>query len=475
MFFPKFAHAGVGVLLFMAAAAGVPAAAQNQNLNPIDVQLVRQTPAEYTAGQPLEIVVSIHASTTEGLTALGIYETIPPGWQYLSLRPISSDAPSIVPPEGTVELLQFAYITVPPFPITFAYSVLPPEDASGTVYFSGQVEYRTNAGALKSAPVISQIGGPDNAPPVITLLGDNPLTLEQGTPYQEPGYTATDNVDGDVSNRVRVLGVVDFTQPGQYTLTYLVSDRAGNEAAPTQRIVEVIPRPSDSDKPDDTNPPPSDNDSTPGRVYRGGRNYDPEASSASTARRKDTTANRAGSASAKLATDKKADGRKGDTRANPDNAAQPENQSLLEAFMRASAAAPGPPGAASKRPAGASESSAPSAGASATPPDSPSGPAAATQANAPALNQDDPVKLASNVSTAVATASTPSAPSALSPGLLARASQALTTMTFKQTVTLAVVMVMGLAILILVAIGWRTAYGGPPRRRPTPDNKSGAK
>lgn len=471
MRFSSFAYAGL--LLVVAALVHMPTSASAQNLNPIDIQLIRQTPAEYTAGQPIEIVISIHASTTQGLTALGLYETIPPGWQYLSLRPISSAAPSIVPPDGAVELLQFAYITVPPFPISYAYSVLPPADAGGTVYFSGQVEYRTNAGALKSAPVISQIGGPDNTPPVITLLGDNPLTLEQGAPYQEPGYTATDNVDGDVRNRVRVIGVVDITQPGQYTLTYLVSDRAGNEAAPAQRIVEVIPRSSEGDNSDSTEPPPNDNDSASGGVYHGGRSYDPESSSASKTRRSDTAANRAGGASSKSRADNSTDARKGRARANPDNAEQSDNQPLLEAFMKANAASPPPPGAVSKRSPGSGESAPSTPGVSDAPPESASRTAAASQSNAENLNQEDPIKLAANVPAPAA--SVVSTPSASSPGFLARAAQALTTMTYKRAVVFAAVMLMGLAILVLVAFGWRTAYGGPPRRRPIIEGKGGSK
>ena len=32
---------------------------------------------------------------------------------------------------------------------------------------------------------------PDTTPPVITLLGDNPLTLTEGDPYTDPGATAS--------------------------------------------------------------------------------------------------------------------------------------------------------------------------------------------------------------------------------------------------------------------------------------------
>jgi hypothetical protein len=80
---------------------------------------------------------------------------------------------------------------------------------------------------------------PESIPPEITLQGDNPLTLECGTPYVEPGYTAIDNYDGDITANVVVTGVVDHTWPGTYALTYNVTDSSGNPAEPKQRVVYV--------------------------------------------------------------------------------------------------------------------------------------------------------------------------------------------------------------------------------------------
>ncbi len=39
----------------------------------------------------------------------------------------------------------------------------------------------------------------DTTPPVITLVGANPFTVNQGGTYTDPGATATDNVDGDLT------------------------------------------------------------------------------------------------------------------------------------------------------------------------------------------------------------------------------------------------------------------------------------
>ena len=80
----------------------------------------------------------------------------------------------------------------------------------------------------------------DTTPPVIKLAGANPLKLLQGTPYTEPGWTATDDVDDDLTGDVEVSGTVDVNTAGAYTLIYTVADIAGNTATVT-RTVEVIP------------------------------------------------------------------------------------------------------------------------------------------------------------------------------------------------------------------------------------------
>ena len=95
--------------------------------------------------------------------------------------------------------------------------------------------------AVKGIEIIRLDGTDDLAPPVITLVGDNPLVLVQGTPYVDPGATATDAVDGDVSAGIVVAGdVVDTATLGTYNVTYDVSDAAGNAALQVIRVVNVV-------------------------------------------------------------------------------------------------------------------------------------------------------------------------------------------------------------------------------------------
>jgi len=83
--------------------------------------------------------------------------------------------------------------------------------------------------------------GPDMTPPVLTLLGSDSMTIEECSGYVEPGYTATDLVDGDVTGQVQVLGSVLDTVPGRYELRYVVSDASGNVSDTLVRVVMVLP------------------------------------------------------------------------------------------------------------------------------------------------------------------------------------------------------------------------------------------
>ena len=87
--------------------------------------------------------------------------------------------------------------------------------------------------------------------PVLTLTGDANMTLIAGTQFKEPGYTATDNCDGDLTAKVTVEGKVDIYTPGTYTLTYQVSDTYGNTTTVTRTVLVKIITQSDVVDPGD--------------------------------------------------------------------------------------------------------------------------------------------------------------------------------------------------------------------------------
>jgi len=73
----------------------------------------------------------------------------------------------------------------------------------------------------------------------VRKLGDDPMTVEVGTEFKDPGCTATDRQDGDLTGKVKVTGSVDVRKLGEYSLTYRVTDSSGNERTET-RTVRVV-------------------------------------------------------------------------------------------------------------------------------------------------------------------------------------------------------------------------------------------
>ena len=77
----------------------------------------------------------------------------------------------------------------------------------------------------------------DNGPPVVTLNGADPIYVEQGSGYLEPGATATDSCEGTLP--VSISGSVNTSVIGTYVLTYSATDSSGNTGTAT-RTVYVI-------------------------------------------------------------------------------------------------------------------------------------------------------------------------------------------------------------------------------------------
>lgn len=102
----------------------------------------------------------------------------------------------------------------------------------------------------------------DTTPPTITLLGGANFELYVGDTFTDPGATATDDTDGDISSSVVVSGSVDTATVGVYTLTYNVADAAGNHATEVIRTVTVnsVPAPTQTAS---TTPQTSTGTSTP--------------------------------------------------------------------------------------------------------------------------------------------------------------------------------------------------------------------
>ena len=98
--------------------------------------------------------------------------------------------------------------------------------------------YAPGAIKLLEEPLVGKL---DTTAPVIRLVGKAEMQLAANSTFTDPGVVATDDVDGDITKRVVVGGQVTSATPGSYTITYDVTDAAGNSAIPVQRVVTVSP------------------------------------------------------------------------------------------------------------------------------------------------------------------------------------------------------------------------------------------
>lgn len=80
----------------------------------------------------------------------------------------------------------------------------------------------------------------DTVAPVITLLGQEELTVEAGSAYVDAGATALDNYDGNLTTAIVTDNPVNSTVVGTYLVTYDVADASGNRATQLLRTVHVV-------------------------------------------------------------------------------------------------------------------------------------------------------------------------------------------------------------------------------------------
>ena len=81
----------------------------------------------------------------------------------------------------------------------------------------------------------------DVASPEMQIFGDANITHLQGTAWVDPGVEAHDVRDGNITDSITLSGTVDVNTTGTYTLTYTVSDAAGNQASITRTVNVGIP------------------------------------------------------------------------------------------------------------------------------------------------------------------------------------------------------------------------------------------
>lgn len=104
------------------------------------------------------------------------------------------------------------------------------EETEGLVTYSVLDSSGNPACVEREIPIV------DRTPPVITLQGGTDFSFPLGTCFEDPGYSADDNIDGDLTSAVQTSGEVDWLTPGIYPVTYSVQDAMGNTTAVTRNF-----------------------------------------------------------------------------------------------------------------------------------------------------------------------------------------------------------------------------------------------
>lgn len=88
-----------------------------------------------------------------------------------------------------------------------------------------------NTSSLKKKIVFKDVVKPE-----IVLNGESEINTIVGGEFQDPGVSAKDNCDGDLTSSVKTEGTVDTSNGGVYEITYSVSDKAGNTGSIKRKV-----------------------------------------------------------------------------------------------------------------------------------------------------------------------------------------------------------------------------------------------
>lgn len=73
--------------------------------------------------------------------------------------------------------------------------------------------------------------------PTINLSGSDPFLINVGQNYSDPGFSAFDARENNITGSVRISGNVNTKVAGTYYVTYTVTDSWGNKATKTRKVI----------------------------------------------------------------------------------------------------------------------------------------------------------------------------------------------------------------------------------------------
>lgn len=148
----------------------------------------------YTPGQEVVIELALQNGCAEAFSSLGIVESLPQGWQFVSGETVSGADPVQWLAPGSTDRLEIFWITVPVFPIVLRYTAKAPEAATAPALFSGYAVYSFSSGNQQNSSVTETT----LAPPA-PVEGEGEQVEGEGEPQAEGEKEGEPVVEGETS------------------------------------------------------------------------------------------------------------------------------------------------------------------------------------------------------------------------------------------------------------------------------------
>lgn len=98
------------------------------------------------------------------------------------------------------------------------------------------VTYSVSDSSGNTTKITKKVIYKDKEAPKIELNNGDTLYISLGNNFSDPGVKVNDNCDGEIKE-VKTEGGVDSNKLGEYTITYTTTDKAGNVAQATRKVI----------------------------------------------------------------------------------------------------------------------------------------------------------------------------------------------------------------------------------------------
>ena len=89
--------------------------------------------------------------------------------------------------------------------------------------------------------------------PTLSLNGDKSMSIFLGDTFNDPKATATDEIDGNITSKIKITSDLNNSKAGAYTITYTVTNSSNKSASTSREVVVKDLKPLREDIPIDSN------------------------------------------------------------------------------------------------------------------------------------------------------------------------------------------------------------------------------